>query len=56
MTSGKKTSYTYNSDGTTFLDCLTDMHGAPVHIVIIGLEVLERKFGDAARKMIEILK
>ena len=37
-------------------DCLTDMIGRPVHVEIIGLEVIERKFGDSAKKMIEILK
>jgi hypothetical protein len=31
------------------------MPGRPVHIEIIGLDVIERKFDDAAEKMIEIL-
>ena len=35
-------------------DCLTDMIGDPIHIEIIGLEVIERKFGDYASKLIEI--
>ena len=35
---------------------LTDMYGDPIHIEIIGIEVIERKFGDAPEKMIEILK
>ena len=39
-----------------FWDCLTDMYGDPIHIEIVGLEVIERKFGDAASKMLEILK
>lgn len=46
----------YGCNWSAFWDCLTDMYGSPVHIVIIGLEVIERKFGSAARKMIEILK
>ena len=37
-------------------DCLTDMIGRPIHIEIIGLEVIQRKFGDTADKMLEILK
>jgi ribonuclease inhibitor len=35
-------------------DCLRDMIGDPIHIEIIGLEVIERKFGDYASKLIEI--
>ena len=36
-------------------DCLTDMVGRPVHIEIIGLDVIEKKFDNTANKMIEIL-
>ena len=32
------------------------MYGDSIHIEIVGLEVIERKFGDAASKMLEILK
>ena len=40
-----------------FWDCLTDMYGDPIHIEIIGLDVIERKFGaDTTQKMLEILK
>ena len=46
----------YGCNWSAFWDCLTDMVGRPVHIEIIGLDVIERKFGDAASKMIEILK
>lgn len=46
----------YGCNWDAFWDCLTDMYGAPIHIEIIGLEVIERKFGDAATIMIEILK
>ena len=46
----------YGCNWDAFWDCLTDMYGDPIHIEIIGLEVIERKFGDAAKKMIEILK
>lgn len=38
------------------MDRLTDMVGRPIHIEIIGLDVVERKFDDAARKMIETLR
>ena len=46
----------YGENWDAFWDCLTDMYGDPIHIEIIGLEVIERKFGDSAKKMIEILK
>ena len=46
----------YGCNWDAFWDCLTDMYGDPIHIEIIGLEVIERKFGDAASKMLEILK
>ena len=33
------------------------MYGDPIHIEIIGLDVIERKFGaDTTQKMLEILK
>ena len=35
---------------------MTDMYGDSIHIEIVGLEMIERKFGDAASKMLEILK
>lgn len=35
---------------------LTDMYGDAIHIEIIGIDVIRRKFGDAADKMLEILK
>jgi ribonuclease inhibitor len=37
-------------------DCLRDMVGDPVHIEIIGLEVIERKFGDYASKLMETFR
>ena len=46
----------YGCNWDAFWDCLTDMYGDPIHIEIIGLDVIERKFGDSAAKMIEILK
>lgn len=46
----------YGCNWSAFWDCLTDMYGEPINIEIIGLEVIERKFGDAASKIIEILK
>ena len=45
----------YGYNWSAFWDCLTDMYGEPIHIEIVGLEVIERKFGDSAEKMIEIL-
>lgn len=46
----------YGCNWDAFWDCLTNMVGRPVHIEIIGLDVIERKFDDAARIMLETLK
>ena len=46
----------YGCNWDAFWDCLTNMVGRPVHIEIIGLDVIERKFDNAARTMIETLK
>ena len=47
----------YGCNWSAFWDCLTDMYGDPMHIEIIGLDVIERKFGaDTTKKMLEILK
>ena len=46
----------YGCNWSAFWDCLTDMYGDPIHIEIIGLNVIEKKFDNTANKMIEILK
>ena len=47
----------YGGNWSAFWDCLSEMYGEPVHIEIIGLDVIERKFGaDTTKKMLEILK
>ena len=47
----------YGCNWDAFWDCLTDMVGdEPIHIEIIGLDVIERKFEHIAGKMIRILK
>lgn len=46
----------YGCNWSAFWDCISDMYGDIIHIEIIGLDVVERKFGDAAYKMMEILK
>lgn len=46
----------YGCNWDAFWDCLTNMVGRPVHIEIIGLDVIERKFDGAAKKILEILK
>ena len=43
----------YGCNWDAFWDCLTDMVGRPIHIEIIGLDVIERKFDDAAKMMIQ---
>ena len=37
-------------------DCLRDMVGEPIHIEIVGLEVIEEQFGDYASKLIETFR
>ena len=37
-------------------DCLRDMVGEPIHIEIVGLEVIERKFGNYASKLIDTFR
>lgn len=46
----------YGCNWSAFWDCLTDMVGRPVHIKIIGLDVIRENFDDTAEKLIEILK
>lgn len=46
----------YGCNWDAFWDCLTDMVGRPIHIEIIGLDVVERKFDNAARMMIDTLR
>ena len=46
----------YGCNWDAFWDSLTDMYGDPIHIEILGLDVIEQKFDDAAEKMISILK
>ena len=46
----------YGCNWDAFWDCLTDMYGDPMHIEIIGLDVIRKKFDGSADKMIKILK
>ena len=46
----------YGCNWSAFWDCLTDMFNMKVHIEILGLDIVERKFGDTAQKFISILK
>lgn len=47
----------YGENWDAFWDCLTDMIGDKIHIEILGLDVIERKFGiDTVNKMLKILK
>ena len=46
----------YGCNWDAFWDCLTDMAGRPVYIEIIGLDVIEQKFGDSAKTLTDILK
>ncbi len=46
----------YGCNWDAFWDCLTDMVGRKIHIEIVGLDVIERKFAQEAEAMINILK
>ena len=46
----------YGCNWDAFWDCLSEMYGEPVHIEIIGLDVIEKNFGDSAGIMIKILR
>lgn len=46
----------YGCNWDAFWDCLRDMLGRPIHIEIIGLDIVERKFDDAAKIMIDTLR
>ncbi len=47
----------YGCNWDAFWDCLSDMIGDPIHIEIIGLDNIERKFGsEFTNTMIRILK
>lgn len=45
----------YGCNWDAFWDCLTDMVGRPIHIEIIGFNVIEEKFDDAAKTLLETL-
>jgi len=45
----------YGCNWDAFWDCLSDMYGEPIHIEIIGLDVIEKNFNNAADMMIKIL-
>ena len=46
----------YGCNWDAFWDCLRDMSGRPLHVEIIGLDVIEKKFGDEVREMIDLLR
>lgn len=46
----------YGCNFDAFWDCLTDMYGEYIYIEIIGLEVIENKFEDAAKQIVSILE
>ena len=46
----------YGRNWDAFYDCITDMIYEPFCVEIIGLDNIERMFGDVAKKMIFILR
>ena len=46
----------YGCNWDAFWDCITDMYGDIIHIDIISLDVIERKFGDVAARLIRLFK
>ena len=46
----------YGCNFDALWDCLKDMIGDPIHIEILGLDVVERSFGDCAGRIIETFR
>ena len=46
----------YGCNWDAFRDCLTNMVGRPIYIEIIGLNVIEQKFDNSAKTMVDILR
>ncbi len=47
----------YGENWDAFWDCLTDMIGDKIHIEILGLDIIERKFGQSTVNIfIDILR
>ena len=46
----------YGMNWDAFWDFLTDMVGDPIHIEIVGMETVQRKFSRHAQIMLETLK
>jgi len=46
----------YGCNWDAFWDCLTNMVGRPIHIEILGLDVIERRFDNAAKMMVDTLR
>ena len=46
----------YGCNWDAFWDCITDMYGEKMHIKIIGLEVIKRKFDGSADMLVSLLK
>ena len=48
----------YGRNWYAYWDCLTDFFAAdePVLIEILGLDVVEKLFGDAAKKIVDIMR
>ena len=46
----------YGCNWSAFWDFLTDMYGEPIHIEILGFDVLEERFSGYAEKIVEILR
>lgn len=46
----------YGDNWDACWDCLREIAGEPIHIRIIGLEVIEKKFDDEAKIFLDLLK
>ena len=46
----------YGCNWDAFWDCLTNMVGRPIHIEILGLDIIERNFENAAKMMVDTLR
>lgn len=46
----------YGNNWDAFWDCITDIAGTPIHIQILGLDNIEKRFDDEADIFLDLLR
>lgn len=46
----------YGDNWDAFWDCITDVAGTPIHIQVLGLENIKKRFGDEADIFLDLLR